>query len=143
MARLSREILDHHSGTRRPDGFVGIADHRFGRLVGAVISHRFDAHPIVYAQGGDRFVIHVFEDHHDGAGTTVVMQRPQSYRNPDSEEFRLGHVPGIPYTHRATTQERDDFFQALSAIAMTDAAIVESSELRERLLAEHPSLAEA
>lgn len=128
---------------RRHDTFIGAANIRFGRLVGAEISHQFTLPSLVFADGGDRFAVHMHEHIGDSEGAIVVMQRVEMYHDGlGMEELRLGHIPGKPFSERITEAEKDGFFEGLASVIKDPEAKVDASELRVRLLAVHPFLEE-
>ena len=127
---------------KRPDSFLIVANHRFGRILGSKITSHFSRHPLIFAQGPNRFVVHLLEDPSNQDRTAVVMQRPQSYRKEGDEEFRIGYVSGKHYEERLSVREKDEFFERLSAVIADSATITYPLELGPRLLAENPFLAE-
>lgn len=127
---------------KRPDSFLGVADHRFGRILGSAITSHFTPHPLVFAEGSNRFVVHLLEDPSNQERTAVVMQRPQFYRKERDEEFRVGFVSGRHYDERITLQEKDEFFEGLAAIIRDSSTVTYPLELGPRLITENPFLAE-
>ena len=127
---------------KRPDSFLGAADHRFGRVLGSAITSHFTPHPLVFAEGPNRFVVHLLEDPNNQDRTAVVMQRPQFYRKEGDEEFRVGFVSGIHYDERNSSEEKEEFFEGLEAIISDSSTITYPLELGPRLIAENPFLAE-
>lgn len=141
-ANSERGVNKAGEQVRPPDSFVGIADHRFGRLLGARMTHHFNRRHVIFAEGKDRFVVHLLEDPDDKGGTTAVLQRPQAYLANPAEEFRIGYVPGDPLGERLKPKDKDDFFKELGSIGQNKKAIVAADKLKEQLLAEHPFLAD-
>ena len=127
---------------RLPDSFLIVANHRLGRILGSKITSHFSRHPLIYADGANRFVVHLLEDPNNQDKTAVVMQRPQSYRKEGEEEFRIGFVSGTHYDERNTSAEKDKFFDGLAEIISDSATITYPLELGPRLLAENPFLTE-
>jgi hypothetical protein len=132
-AALEARSVSHH---RKPDTYVGRADHRFGNLVGSQISRYFEA-PIVYHSKADRFVVHVLDE--EGVdGTTVVMQRVQVTGG--EEEMLVGFISGKPYHLRSSNEEKDSFHQGLALIMQDGNTAIAPFDLKIKLLNDHPFL---
>ena len=124
-----------------PDTYIGVANHKFGHLVGSEISHHFGY--LVRHRKERRYVIHTLEHTGEEEGTTVVVQKVdllyQDKKHP--EELRLGHISGVPYELRTSKRQKDAFERELAAIIRNPSALIDPEDLRSRLIAEHPFLA--